>query len=128
MYYAFCVVSGIMNILYIAIFTGLAIGGAFVYQARDEKNNSKDAEKPGEFVVEDEMTAILKDDTITNLNLTVRELTQTGDEFFMTGTTKPIEKGALEDAVRTMMVAGGCFWFVESDWEELPGVVEFIVG
>jgi peptide-methionine (S)-S-oxide reductase len=35
-----------------------------------------------------------------------------------------LSQGALD----TMIVAGGCFWCVESDFEKLPGVIEAVSG
>jgi peptide methionine sulfoxide reductase msrA/msrB len=35
---------------------------------------------------------------------------------------------SVDTDTRTMLVAGGCFWCVESDLEKLPGVIEVISG
>jgi peptide methionine sulfoxide reductase msrA/msrB len=34
----------------------------------------------------------------------------------------------LEPSIRTMLVAGGCFWCVEADLEKVPGVIEVVAG
>ncbi|MES2966893.1 MAG: peptide-methionine (S)-S-oxide reductase, partial [Patescibacteria group bacterium] len=39
-----------------------------------------------------------------------------------------IDKAILPGTTRTMMVAGGCFWCVESDLEKLSGVQEVVSG
>ncbi len=39
-----------------------------------------------------------------------------------------IDKALLPGTTRTMMVAGGCFWCVESDLEKLSGVQEVVSG
>jgi len=39
----------------------------------------------------------------------------------------PIRPASAKD-VQTMVVAGGCFWCVESDFESVPGVVEAVSG
>ena len=35
---------------------------------------------------------------------------------------------AQAEDLRTMIVAGGCFWCVESDFESVPGVTEAVSG
>lgn len=35
---------------------------------------------------------------------------------------------AVEPDIRTMLVAGGCFWCVESDVEKIPGVIKAVSG
>jgi len=39
----------------------------------------------------------------------------------------PINPASARD-IQTMIVAGGCFWCVESDFESVPGVIEAISG
>ncbi|MFT7644621.1 MAG: peptide methionine sulfoxide reductase msrA/msrB [Candidatus Paceibacteria bacterium] len=48
-------------------------------------------------------------------------------EDIMTGSGSPV---SIQSAVniQTMLVAGGCFWCVESDLEKLPGVIEVVSG
>jgi peptide methionine sulfoxide reductase msrA/msrB len=52
----------------------------------------------------------------------------TNKENYMTGTRKAIESQSLEDSTKSMLVAGGCFWCVESDLEKLPGVLTAVSG
>ena len=42
--------------------------------------------------------------------------------------TKPTVATSTNPDLRTMLVAGGCFWCVESDLEKLPGVLEVVSG
>lgn len=39
----------------------------------------------------------------------------------------PISPASARD-IQTMIVAGGCFWCVESDFESVPGVIEAVSG
>jgi len=56
----------------------------------------------------------------------VKEITQTNTNDSMQA-TEPTDMPVKMDA-RTMLVAGGCFWCVESDLEKLPGVIEAVSG
>jgi len=38
------------------------------------------------------------------------------------------EKNLIDEKYETMLVAGGCFWCVESDLEKVPGIIEVISG
>tara|TARA_B100000508_G_C11463608_1_gene280419 strand:+ start:1574 stop:2884 length:1311 start_codon:yes stop_codon:yes gene_type:complete len=38
------------------------------------------------------------------------------------------EPTTIEPDIRTMIVAGGCFWCVEADLEKVPGVIEVVSG
>jgi peptide-methionine (S)-S-oxide reductase len=40
----------------------------------------------------------------------------------------PLGQAAMAEDVRTAVVAGGCFWCVESDFESVPGVSEVVSG
>jgi len=42
--------------------------------------------------------------------------------------TNSNEKSLIDEKYETMLVAGGCFWCVESDLEKVPGVIEVISG
>jgi peptide methionine sulfoxide reductase msrA/msrB len=44
------------------------------------------------------------------------------------GTPVPTEEIVLTPDVRTMIVAGGCFWCVEADLEKVNGVIEVVSG
>ncbi len=40
----------------------------------------------------------------------------------------PLGQAAVAEDIRTAIVAGGCFWCVESDFESVPGVSEVVSG
>ena len=40
----------------------------------------------------------------------------------------PLGQAAIAEDIRTAIVAGGCFWCVESDFESVPGVSEVVSG
>lgn len=40
----------------------------------------------------------------------------------------PLGQAAMAEDIRTTVVAGGCFWCVESDFESVPGVSEVVSG
>lgn len=42
--------------------------------------------------------------------------------------TQAVIQTVSQEGLDTMIVAGGCFWCVESDFEKLPGVIEAVSG
>ena len=56
-------------------------------------------------------------------------MADTSDEDTLTQTNQDETMKESKDMnTRTMLVAGGCFWCVESDLEKLPGVIEAVSG
>ena len=51
-----------------------------------------------------------------------------GDNDPTGAATAAEEKGAVPDDAASLVVAGGCFWCVESDFEKQPGVYEAVSG
>ncbi len=70
------------------------------------------------------------DDMSTPDEVDVAEQAQVADS--MEGEAKPISTPPaainLTPEIRTMIVAGGCFWCVEADLEKLPGVIGVVSG
>ena len=56
------------------------------------------------------------------------KVTEEQPNSMQTTQTKPEVNATTTPDTRTMLVAGGCFWCVESDLEKLPGVIEAISG
>ena len=56
------------------------------------------------------------------------KVTEEQPNSMQTTPTKPETIATTTPDTRTMLVAGGCFWCVESDLEKLPGVIEAVSG
>ena len=56
------------------------------------------------------------------------ETNQINETMISEKNTQNGEPATMPDTTATMLVAGGCFWCVESDLEKLPGVFEVVSG
>ncbi len=63
-------------------------------------------------------------DTVEPDGVTQEKIMNTNEDSMQN--TNPIDTNNVE--INTMLVAGGCFWCVESDLEKLPGVIEAVSG
>ncbi len=98
------------------VLIAIIIAGAFAaiqqYLPRDRNPDSADASLLNSIEAAKQAARQLEGDTATNMD----NNTHTLDKSIVPGTTK------------TMMVAGGCFWCVESDLEKLSGVRTVVSG
>ncbi len=79
---------------------------------------------PGAVIGELEATEVLQDITDSNV-------TEGAADSAMSGAAKPVSNPAATSQsadIRTALVAGGCFWCVESDLEKTPGVIAAVSG
>ena len=60
--------------------------------------------------------------------LTACSSAATDTKLKSSSTDKAIASAAVPAGSDTAIVAGGCFWCVESDFEKLPGVIEVVSG
>lgn len=67
-------------------------------------------------------------DAATADNLTTETATETTMTEPATTPNTDSEPAATAVDIQTMLVAGGCFWCVESDLEKTPGVIEVVSG
>lgn len=124
---------------YIALFFALVLGGGYAYQQLQpsiDKEMTDVIESGGVFDVLDEaqqakefMEGTLQDGSSEEAGIQEvpdKAVGVTTNENSMTETKT--QTADVNVTNKTMLVAGGCFWCVESDLEKLPGVVSAVSG
>ncbi|MCA9362846.1 peptide-methionine (R)-S-oxide reductase MsrB, partial [Candidatus Kaiserbacteria bacterium] len=70
----------------------------------------------------------MKDDHKETLDSEEENISEMKETENLETETKVVSKIASNPEVRTMIVAGGCFWCVEADLEKINGVIEVVSG
>ena len=87
------------------------------------EHNAKPKETPESQTAKSEET--MSDTDSMEANIVTQDEVINNNEESMENTNTDNDTNS---EVATMMVAGGCFWCVESDLEKLPGVIEVVSG